>query len=124
MDRRYTDEERRSDAWLCEIRRQAEERYRLTQRQIPSSPCPAEPLDKRDKFVFSPTPPPSSHGVCVNKNVFRPAFPPVVSRHEELLITPCMHTTKNNAWECGKARCCSRSHQAFNNVTRNTAMLP
>lgn len=122
-----TQEQHKSDNWLCELRRQAEEKYAMMQRQMPASPCPPPPSDARDMYVFSAAVPASSHGVCVTKDMFRPAFKPV-GQYDEMLITPCLYATKNNSWECGNApsgasMCCSRTHQSFDNMTKNKSWI-
>ena len=62
----------------------------------------------------------SSHSQCVSRDQFRSRF----GAASELLLPPYAVASHNNAWECNDKLCCSRTHQAFNNVTKNKGARP
>jgi hypothetical protein len=83
--------------------------YSITDCTIPPMPG--------DNFLAFPQ---SGRELCVSKDVFRHKYDNPVN---EMIIDPCLHTKYNNSWECGEQKCCSRSHQSFDNVTRNKQVV-
>ena len=109
-----SDLERRAQGVLCELGKRATQPVQqvavlLEQRR---SPC-APPMVQAYR---SPAPGMDSRQVCVTKAAFRHDYKGV---GDELLMTPCACATKDNRYHSNGCMGCSRSHQWFNNLTRN-----